>query len=874
MNEKFPNENLFRNDCKYKINEFLEFDSLNENLNYTNDIFRRKFPLVKYTIIFFSIMYLFSISIKSSVLIFLSYIQIILISLSLYICYLIEKNLNSCSLIEVSKYLNYLRVIMELNYLNHLFISFKTFSNGSLITLNFRLSLYHFFVSVYFNFLTNTNFVFRLFLYVLKGLILIYNCAGYICITLLTDFLVILISIVFCLYVDYGLKRNFTELWGLYDSFKRSYFFIKRCLYDDFPNPIFIISRKQYESIMYRNTAADKLHEKITTAKKKLKSQPNYNTGNINNNTNNNGSNQNIKKNLGSGLGQANKKLGNQRRTNWVSGSSTNKNLNSYSNYSFGNLLEKEFEELFNKQIDKCINKNEKDFIFPFPLYENKVVSLNYKECSRDITFFDGDMECYEWYKVIVSPCIFKSQEAIMLQLLQDDIFYKDENISNFLGNLNNEFNRVVDNVDKICENIIEADFYFERKEKLRLIERLNVDRHMETKEQLESLRNKNMSKTVKMEYNKAKIIKDLIIDIHNVKYPCLDHTIWFFFKDNLNMIYDSFLSMKIYQQLLLKKFLKPNYKINSFNSLVKYFDDNFFMMSQKNKINIISNIQYSAYSGNSNENFSTENEFYCVYEYMRIIFFNIYLFNLNNSLDFSKPRDMCIDYNIEKLNENEIKEYDFCLKINMYIEENNPIVRFDELAEIFTKLDLMNNPDNQKDFVNMVDQRILIIYMITKLYFHKEFTCKREENMHKISLTMLLHSKEFLRREENSKSKNNLSITFNDKKTVNSSNSNLIVNVSNNTSKDNYFKYNLLDREIEEPKSYISEPYYINLLNITYDIPIEYKPKNVNINLEYSDTSEAIEIISNQSSDNEDSNYNGFNQFIQDELESSNLII
>ena len=48
-----------------------------------------------------------------------------------------------------------------------------------------------------------------------------------------------------------------------------------------------------------------------------------------------------------------------------------------------------------------------------------------------------------------------------------------------------------------------------------------------------------------------------------------------------------------------------------------------------------------------------------------------------------------------------------------MYIEENNPIVRFDELAEIFLKLDLMNNPDNQKDFVNMVDQRILIIYMI-----------------------------------------------------------------------------------------------------------------------------------------------------------------
>jgi len=157
---------------------------------------------------------------------------------------------------------------------------------------------------------------------------------------------------------------------------------------------------------------------------------------------------------------------------------------------------------------------------------------------------------------------------------------------------------------------------------------------------------------------------------------------------------------------------------------------------------------------------------------------------------------------------------------------------------------------------------------MITKLYFHKEFTCKREENMHKISLTILLHSKEFLRKEENSK--NTPTISNDNKLIVNSSNSNLMVNVSNNTSKVNYFKYNLLDREIEEPKSYISEPYYVNLLNITYDFPIEYKPKYRNINLEYTDPSEVIEIISNQSSDNEDSNYNGYDQFVADEFQSS----
>ena len=40
------------------------------------------------------------------------------------------------------------------------------------------------------------------------------------------------------------IKKGLRELWALYDSFKRSYFTIKKSLFDDFPYPVFIFNKK------------------------------------------------------------------------------------------------------------------------------------------------------------------------------------------------------------------------------------------------------------------------------------------------------------------------------------------------------------------------------------------------------------------------------------------------------------------------------------------------------------------------------------------------------------------------------------------------------------------------------------------------------
>lgn len=57
------------------------------------------------------------------------------------------------------------------------------------------------------------------------------------------------------------------EMWALYDSFKRSYYNF-RYIYDDYPNPIFIVSKKTDYKIHYSNNEADQFYLRIRKIKK------------------------------------------------------------------------------------------------------------------------------------------------------------------------------------------------------------------------------------------------------------------------------------------------------------------------------------------------------------------------------------------------------------------------------------------------------------------------------------------------------------------------------------------------------------------------------------------------------------------------------
>lgn len=58
-------------------------------------------------------------------------------------------------------------------------------------------------------------------------------------------------------------------MWALYDSFKRSYYNL-HYIYDEYPYPIFIVSKKGDYSILYTNTEAENFYSTL----RKIKIKP------------------------------------------------------------------------------------------------------------------------------------------------------------------------------------------------------------------------------------------------------------------------------------------------------------------------------------------------------------------------------------------------------------------------------------------------------------------------------------------------------------------------------------------------------------------------------------------------------------------------
>ena len=56
-----------------------------------------------------------------------------------------------------------------------------------------------------------------------------------------------------------------------------------------------------------------------------------------------------------------------------------------------------------------------KSFYFPFLMDENS--SLEFKEVPKGATLFDTKYYLHEWYKVIVSPLIWKNQDSLLVKI-------------------------------------------------------------------------------------------------------------------------------------------------------------------------------------------------------------------------------------------------------------------------------------------------------------------------------------------------------------------------------------------------------------------------------------------------------------------------
>ena len=72
---------------------------------------------------------------------------------------------------------------------------------------------------------------------------------------------------------------------------------------------------------------------------------------------------------------------------------------------------------LLSKNKASNVNKqNKNEFNYENNSSFNETATLKFKESARKITFFECDLEKFDWFQVIVSPCAWKSQEAVCLQ--------------------------------------------------------------------------------------------------------------------------------------------------------------------------------------------------------------------------------------------------------------------------------------------------------------------------------------------------------------------------------------------------------------------------------------------------------------------------
>ena len=257
--ENFTNDNIFKNDIYYKMNSSLAFDSQLEEQNCRRNIFHRYFnavtPLIIYQIITslsHLILYWSQLSWLTALLYFPA---IALLFFSLFLVNNFDK---------LDKNSGVIRYCLEVaNLLDIIFVMTK---NEEFKSFNVPIKFCY---GMIYNSALGLDILQSLIFYITE-FITILACLGNLdCLIYFRIFynfftfkgIKILLIISSIILVQFFFSKSQREIWALYDSFKRSFFNLKN-IYDDFPFPVLIISKKAPNTIYYKNAEVDLLFQK------------------------------------------------------------------------------------------------------------------------------------------------------------------------------------------------------------------------------------------------------------------------------------------------------------------------------------------------------------------------------------------------------------------------------------------------------------------------------------------------------------------------------------------------------------------------------------------------------------------------------------
>ena len=383
------------------------------------------------------------------------------------------------------------------------------------------------------------------------------------------------------------LMKSIREIWALYDSFKRSFYTINQGLLESDPNPIFIISKDK--NILYKNNMATKLVNNILEAP--------------------------------------------------IRNSFRKKQKTKDSTLNFLDILHPNLKELFKKLLNDVMEDDSMSS-FNFPLCKvNNQQNPNINVSNAYDIFDEKNYLYFAWFRIIVFKTEWKNKSAFYMcfspseDVLLNEIFYQ------YTKRFSEKIEKAISNSDIICAAFI-------NKAEKKIGEKLECSQSSSSPSPSSSEGSESHSYSSEIEErknpekkNKGHTLKKNIYQllIENANNVELNNTILFFFKNQVEILYDYSLTIEVYFNMLYKQRnfkncfentkpnLKKRIKLKEFKT---YYQEYFYEFTRDHKYQL-------AFKNDENNNnydvFIEEN-------YLRIILFNIIVFMICYFDDKSEP--------------------------------------------------------------------------------------------------------------------------------------------------------------------------------------------------------------------------------------------
>jgi hypothetical protein len=632
-----PNDNLFKNDVKYKLKEELVFDSKQDEESAIKDMSARYRDYASQVVP----IYLFFFIFESNTSYIITSIAVIIGSLS----YLILNGKISINLSTTNR--NFiLRILCDALVI----LKIYNFSSIQELTCEYMFSLL--FPGVVFAIIYELSFKLSLWIFLLKSCLLLTKPVGheesYLIMKLIYNIFsakifVVLYITTFLMSTEYMIRKGLRELWALYDSFKRSFFMMKNCLLDESPIPtIVVLNKKPTYAIKYFNEQGKKLLSKffdninMITSIEQLASSP-------------------------------------------------------------------ELLKFFNCEIDKCLTQKKKSF--NFPLRRNRDSTLIVLKETQNKQFrYKGDYSQLDWYKVVVSPCKWKSQDSLIIQLIKNYDIPMNDFIGKYQLEVAQQQSSILDNIDSICYKITEFEY-----EKMKEREKRNAEARIEE-------RIRNSPDGIKISPDTDSLAaKKVTKSFSYISFPQYDHSIWLFFKYNTNLVYDLKLSIELYYSIMKKSYNDAEHRVK-LKDFINYFNEYFSFFASK-----IKNFRFAFKN-------VPDDEIVINYYYLRALLFNVIHFILNNSNSEVELKWVDIIVSID----------DSCnYKFEITYTDEKVKIDYNKVADI---LSIKINSDTRSELskVKILDIGIVLVDYIVKYIYNGKLVLTSNNYLHKIQFTII----------------------------------------------------------------------------------------------------------------------------------------